>query len=348
MDSHDPFSVALHADKELAELPDVAPAIRPSTTFLDGTGRRYRRASHETTERFEAVVGALEGGFAVAYASGMAAASAVVDLYRPPSVALPEVYHGVRALVEGEQHRGTLVVRTSGDLAEGGIDWLETPSNPRCSIADIAAVTAKNESRGVHTVVDSTFATPVGTNPLALGADIVMHSATKAISGHSDSLGGVLVVSDEDLATELRHRREINGGVPGSLDVWLSLRGVRTLPLRFERASSSAHAVARWADGNGITTYYPGLEDHPGHDIASAQMRAFGSMLSIDVGDAGRAAHVASRVNVFTNATSLGGVESLIEHRVKSDPHIDPGLLRLSIGLESPDVLIADLQQALG
>jgi cystathionine gamma-synthase len=348
MDRIDLFTVALHADRELAELPDVAPAIRPSTTFDEGASRRYRRASHETTERFEAVIGALEHGVAIAYGSGMAAAAAVIDYCQPPAISLPEVYHGVRALVEGERARGRLEIKDPQSLPEGGVDWIETPSNPRCMITDVSESAVRNRAKGVTTVVDSTFATPIGMNPLVLGADIVMHSATKAISGHSDSLGGVLVVADETAADDLRRRREVTGGVPGSLDVWLSLRGVRTLPLRFERACATAKVVADWAAGRGIDTFYPGLADHPGHATAARQMRAFGSMMAIDLGDAESASRVVSGVRVFRNATSLGGVESLIEHRLVSDPTTAPGLVRLSVGLEGPAALIDDLEQALG
>jgi len=343
----DPFTTALHADADLAELPDVAPPIRPSTTFHEGTGRRYRRASHETTERFEAVLGALEGGHAVAYASGMAAAAAAVFNLRPQRVFAPPVYYGVRMLLESYAEAGHLTLVDRTDLAAGDLEWVETPSNPMCAIADVTATSAENRRRGVYTVVDSTFATPVLMHPLALGADVVLHSATKAIGGHSDCHAGALIVSDAVRAESLREQREFTGGVPGSFDVWLALRGLRTLPLRVERATASAGAIASWTNAQGIRTYYPGLESHDGHAIAVREMSGFGSMLSIDVGSAERAAAAVLAVKVFTNATSLGGVESLIEHRVVSDPTLEPGLLRISVGLESPDDLIADLAAAL-
>ena len=326
----------------------MAPPIRPSTTYAEGTGRRYRRGSHETTERFEAVLGSLEGGHAVCYSSGMAAASAALAFFRPARVALPDdVYHGVQELVRTMQDDGALAVTSPEELGEGDVQWVETPSNPRCLITDITAVTSANREAGVRTVVDSTFATPVFSNPLSHGADLVMHSVTKAISGHSDAMGGALVsatVADTDL---LKDQRLLTGATPGSLDVWLALRGIRTLPLRAERAASSAMRVAQWLDSRGIPTWYPGLPGHPGHEIAARQMTGFGSMMAIDVGSAAEAERFIDAVNVFTSATSLGGVESLIEHRLKSDPTMAPGVVRVSIGLEDPADLIADLAHAI-
>ena len=344
----DPFTTALHADGELRELPDVAPPIRPSTTFLDGTGRRYRRASHETTERFEAVVGALERGHAVAYSSGMAAVAGVVDHVRPQRVYVPEVYHGVRMLFESRQRAGHLELVERDALGEGDLEWVESPSNPLCVITDITATSDENRARGTVTAIDATFATPVLLQALGLGADFVVHSATKAIGGHSDTHTGVVAVADEETAAQLREQREYTGAVPGSLDVWLALRGIRTLPLRMQRASATAGLLAAWTHTNGIPTHYPGLPSHQGHDIAAREMSGFGSMLSIDVGSAAVAAETVRSVRVFTNATSLGGVESLIEHRSVSDPGVDAGLIRISVGLEDPQDLIADLAAALG
>ncbi len=344
----DPYTRAVHADRSLAEFPDVAPPIRPSTTFAEGTGRRYRRGSHETTERFEAVLGSLEGGHAVCYSSGMAAAAAAMAFYRPARVALPgDVYHGVRDLIGVLSEAGDLDVVPVADLEEGDVQWIETPSNPRCLLTDVEATTAVNKDRGVFTVVDSTFATPVFSNPLEHGADLVMHSVTKAIAGHSDAQAGALVTADATDADRLRSQRLLTGATPGSLDVWLALRGIRTLPLRAERSASSAMRVAQWLVSRGIPTWYPGLPDHPGHDIAVRQMSGFGSMLAIDLGSEAEATRVVDSVQVFMSATSLGGVESLIEHRLRSDPTMDPGVVRLSIGIEDPADLIADLAHAI-
>jgi cystathionine gamma-synthase len=277
----------------------------------------------------------------------MAACNAVVAHVRPQRAFVPAVYHGVRLLFDSYVQAGYGTFAGRDELAAGDLEWIETPSNPMCSITDVTARSAENAERGVITVVDSTFATPILLHPLALGADMVVHSATKAIGGHSDTHAGVIVVNDTLVADDLRHQREFTGAVPGSFDVWLALRGIRTLPLRVQRATSSAGAIAEWTHQQGITTYYPGLPSHDGHDIARREMSGFGSMLAIDVGSAERARQVVTKVNIFTNATSLGGVESLVEHRVVSDPTQDPGLIRISVGLEDLGDLIADLAQAL-
>jgi cystathionine gamma-synthase len=278
----------------------------------------------------------------------MAAAAAAMAFHRPARVALPDdVYHGVRDLIGVLSEAGDLDVVPLEELGEGDVQWIETPSNPRCLLADIEAATEVNRGRGVFTVVDSTFATPVFSNPLEHGADLVMHSVTKAIAGHSDAQAGALVTADEGDADRLKSQRLLTGATPGSLDVWLALRGIRTLPLRAERAASSAMRIAQWLVSRGISTWYPGLPDHPGHDIAVRQMSGFGSMLAIDVGSEAEATRVVDSVQVFMPATSLGGVESLIEHRLRSDPTMDPGVVRLSIGIEDPADLIADLAHAI-
>ena len=243
---------------------------------------------------------------------------------------------------------GTIVEIVAADqLGEGDLQWVETPSNPRCLITDVSAVAASNKERGTLTIVDSTFATPVFSNPLSDGADLVMHSVTKAISGHSDAQAGALVAADEGAADRLKDQRLLTGATPGSLDVWLALRGIRSLPLRAERMAASAMRVAQWLDSRGIVTWYPGLPVHPGHEIARRQMSGFGSMLAVDVGSEAEAVRLVDSVRVFTSATSLGGVESLVEHRLRSDPTMDPGVVRLSIGLEDPDDLISDLAHAI-
>ena len=352
----DPATVALHADGELAELPDIAPAIRPATTFAKeantfakaSTPRYYRRESHETTERLEAVLGALEGGSAVMYPSGMAAVAAVLRFLRPRRIALPEdVYHGVRSFVGREATHGTWVVTAPDLLEHGDVWWLETPSNPKCLVTDIAEVAASAQSRGVHVVVDATFATPVLQHSLGLGADFVVHAATKFIAGHSDAMGGVVVSAEEAVAARLREIRSDNGAIPGALETWLALRGVRSLPLRVERQSASALAIAEHLSSHVPQVWYPGLASHPGHEVALRQMTAFGGVLSFEVDSGGRAARLVDAVRLFRNATSLGGVESLAEHRIEADAASPPGLVRLSIGLESPVDLIADLDQAL-
>ena len=337
---------SLHADRHLAELPDVAPAIRPSTTFEDGTGRRYRRGSHETTERFEAVIGSLEGGHAVAFGSGMAAAAATLEFAEPDAVVLPDVvYHEVRQLVLDRQERGILRLGLAETLTAGDLVWVETPSNPFCEVTDVRAVVAEAHAVGAVVAVDATLATPVNLNPLDLGADIVVHATTKAISGHSDAMGGVVVVRDGADADRLRQIRLRTGAVPGSLDVWLALRGSRTLPLRAERAAENAAAIATELSNLGVPTWYPGLPDHPGHEVAGEQMETMGSMLAVDLGSGEAAVAFVDAMDLFTSATSLGGVESLVEIRSRSDSSIAPGIVRISVGIEDAVDLIADIRR---
>lgn len=346
----DPFTAALHADDNLAELPDVAPALRPSTTFerTEG-GRIYRRDGDETSDRLEAVIGALEGGHSVIYPSGMAAVAAVLRHVRPARISLPnDVYRGVRVFAGAEADQGSWSLVADTDLEEGDVWWVETPSNPKCLIADLAAVAAEANWRGVVTVVDATFATPVLQQALSFGIDYSVHATTKFIAGHSDAIGGVATTTDPSNAAALRSARTSEGAIAGTLEAWLTLRGVRTLPLRVERQSHTARQVAEFLASRVHQVWYPGLPNHPGHEIAVRQMSAFGGVLSFETDDAEIAAAVVRRLRVFTDATSLGGVESLAEHRLRSDPTAPPGLIRLSVGLEDPAVLIDDLEQALG
>jgi cystathionine gamma-synthase len=329
---------------------DVAPPIHVSSTFdtADPDQRVYRRYTDATTERFEAVVGALEGGTAVAYSSGMAAVSAVLRALGPQRISLPDdVYHGVRHLVGLGVTDGAWAEAPVDALQAGDVHWVETPSNPRLDITDIAAAVTGAQRRGVRVVVDSTFATPVLQRPLELGADVVVHSATKFIAGHSDALAGVAVTADTGLAETLRTRRRYEGATPGSLDVWLALRGIRTLPLRIERQSASALRVAEHLAGRIPVVWYPWLAGHDGHDIARRQMTAGGGVLSFALEDGVTASAAVAGLAMFRNATSLGGVESLAEWRRSVDPDAPEGLIRLSIGLEAPTDLIADLDRVL-
>ncbi|MDX1690047.1 MAG: PLP-dependent transferase [Acidimicrobiia bacterium] len=348
----DPATLALHADRGHDELPDVAPALRPSTTFerMDG-GWTYRRGDADPAGRLETVLGALEGGFAVAYPSGMAAVAAVLRWLGPVRIALPEeVYHGTRAFVEAEADRGVWELAGPEDLEAGDVWFVETPSNPKCLVTDIASVAAEANERDVVTIVDSTFATPVLQRPLGLGADVVVHSTTKFVGGHSDALGGILVTGDEEAAGMLRSARVRDGAIPGALETWLTLRGVRTLAVRVGRQSETALRIATTLDGDRRVerVWYPGLVDHPGHDVAARQMTAFGGVLSFELDSPAEAARVVRALRLFRRATSLGGVESLVEHRIDADSGAPPGLVRLSVGLEGSDDLLDDLDAALG
>jgi cystathionine gamma-synthase len=235
--------------------------------------------------------------------------------------------------------------------------WIETPSNPLLKIVDIAVVAEAVHGAGARLIVDSTFASPALQRPLALGADVVVHSVTKYIGGHSDLIGGAIVADDEDLLDRLAFLVNAAGAVPGPMDSYLALRGLKTLGLRMSRHCANAQAVAEFLNDHPKVerVYYPGLPAHPGHDVASRQMDGFGGMVSFTVGSARQALEVASRTRLFFLAESLGGVESLIEvpapmthASVAGSPlEVAPELVRLSVGIEHPEDLIADLAQAL-
>lgn len=353
----------------------IVPGIEPATTFLrdpDGgyrTGRSYARADNPTYEPVEALLNALEGGAAsLLFASGMAAATAVFQALDPGDhVVVPRVmYWALRGWLMGPATRWGLAVEMvdTTDLDRLAVAvlpgrtklvWLETPANPTWAVSDIAAAAEIAHHAGARLAVDSTVSTPVLSRPLELGADLVMHAATKYLNGHSDLLAGTLTTRREDgLWERLRAVRMQQGGVLGSFEAWLLLRGMRTLFPRVRQSCASAQALAEALVGHSVVTevLYPGLASFPGHALAARQMHGgFGGMLSIRVrGGAEAAIATAAQVRLWKRATSLGGVESLIEHRASIE---GPGstapenLLRVSVGLEHPDDLIADLEQAL-
>ncbi len=369
-----PETVAVHAGAEVDPASAaIAPPIHLSTTFRhgpDGTlehGYEYGRGENPTLARLEAALAALEGGAkALAFASGMAAVDHVFALLPADSHAIlpSDYYHGVRALarefLEPQGIRISMVDQADLDAVRAMISadtrliWVETPSNPTCRIADIAALATIAHAHGALLAVDSTFASPVLQQPLALGADIVMHSTTKYIGGRSDVLGGALVFARADeQAAACARRRYLRGAVISPFNAWLTLRGLRSLPARMAWHCANARRIAAFLEGHPAVArvHYPGLEAHPGHTVAARQMRDFGGMLSFELAGGREAAlAVAARLKLITNATSLGGVESLIEHRasVEGSYRTSPeGLLRLSVGLEHVDDLIADLVQAL-
>ncbi len=352
----------------------VAPPLYLSTTFArdpEGVplgGHTYIRESNPTQAQLEAALASLEGGeAALVFASGMAAGIALLQSLPPGShVLLPDdAYYGFR--VAGEEflpHWGIRADRVAmDDLAalaaairpETQLVWIETPSNPLLKIVDIAAVARLAREAGALSVLDNTFATPVLQRPLALGVDVVLHSSTKYLGGHSDVQGGALIFARQDgLVERLDHLRHITGGVASPFNSWLILRGVRTLACRMAAQSATAQAVAHaLAEHPAVArVYYPGLASHPGHTIAARQMNGgFGAMISfLAAGGKDAALRAVSRVRLLTRATSLGGVESLIEHRASSEgprSRTPQDLVRLSIGLEHPEDLIADLDQAL-
>jgi cystathionine gamma-synthase len=368
-------TIAVHA----GHAPDAAtgavtPPIHLSTTFEREPdlsfrgGHLYARYSNPNRKALESCLAQLEGGAAAAcFASGSAATAAVLHSLEPDvHVVLPEdAYYGTiklaRDIFGPWRLRFTAVDMSNVTNVERAITdrtrvvWAESPSNPLVRVVDIAAISRVAKRAGAWMVVDNTWATPVLQRPLELGADLVMHSTTKYLGGHSDVLGGALVARDADheLFTKARAVQQWGGGVPSPFDCWLVLRGVRTLPWRVRAQTENARRIADHlaAHKRVEVVHYPGLTTHPGHEIARRQMSAPGGMLALQV-RGGRDAAIAftNRLRVFTRATSLGGTESLIEHRqsVEGPETRSPeNLLRVSVGLEHPDDLLEDLDQAL-
>ncbi len=353
----------------------VTPAIHPSSTYIRDpdnqyrSGRIYARDNNPSYDQAEAVLAALEGAEGAAvFASGMAAATAVFLALAPGDhVLAPKVmYWSLRNWLLTEATRWGLKVELveTGDIdavraalrpGETKLVWLETPANPMWTVTDIAAVAEAAHAAGARVAVDSTVATPVLTRPLALGADLVMHSATKYLNGHSDVIAGALATArDDETWQRIRRIRAQHGAILGPFEAWLLLRGMRTLVPRVRQASATALAIAEHFRRHDLVSavLYPGLDDAPGHAVAARQMQGgFGGMLSVRV-KAGAAAAIATaaKVELWKRATSLGGVESLIEHRASVEGPTSPvpdDLLRLSAGIEDPAELIADLEQAL-
>ncbi len=376
-------TVAVHAGGEAdRETGAVAPPIHLSTTFQHGPeseplhGRLYQREGNPTQDRLEAALAAIEGGgpasAALAFASGMAAAATLLQALPAGARVLfhTDIYSGVRQLALDFLPRWRMepvfVDLTNADAVAAALQspgaspalvWAETPTNPQLEILDLSQLARAAHAAGARFLVDGTFATPALQRPLALGADIVLHSTTKYLGGHSDVLGGALVFAatgtSEALVEAVGKTRRRLGGTASPFNSWLVLRGLRSLACRMERHSSNALALAKALSGHPALSHvlYPGLSTHPGHSIAARQMSAFGGMLALRLhGGRAAAVAVASRLKLFLNATSLGGPESLVEHRASSDgpaTTTPDDLLRLSIGLEHPDDLLADLLQAL-
>lgn len=353
----------------------VIPPLHVSTTYLRDednqyrSGRVYARADNPAFDQAEAVINALEGGHqALLFASGMAAATAVFQALKPGDhVLAPKVmYWSLRNWLMGFASEWGLDVElidmtspaaVAAALRPGqtALVWIETPANPLWTVTDIAETARLAHAAGARVAVDSTVATPLLTRPLALGADVVMHAATKYLNGHSDVIAGALVVrEDSPYWQRVRKLRAQLGGTLGSFEAWLLLRGLRTLHLRVRAASASALAIARHFDGHPrvAEVLYPGLPQCQGHAVSLRQMSGgFGGMLSIRArGGEAAAIAVAAKTAIWKRATSLGGTESLIEHRASVEgagTPAPPDLLRLSTGLEDPADLIADLEQAL-
>ncbi|MGH9294047.1 MAG: cystathionine gamma-synthase [Acidimicrobiales bacterium] len=370
-------TLAVHAGQE----PDagtgavVAPLHLATTYLQDGVGEHrgfeYSRTGNPTRLSLETALSALEGAsHGCCFSSGMAAEDAVLRLLRPGDhVLLPnDAYGGTFRLVSQVFAPAGIgfspVDISSAATVEGAFTeatrlvWIESPSNPLLKIADIPVLAQMAHSRGALVVVDNTFATPYLQQPLSLGADLVVHSATKYLGGHSDVVGGAVLTNDANLAERLAFIQNAAGAVPSPFDCYLVLRGIKTLAVRMERQCDSAGEVAAFlcAHAAVAAVNYPGLPGHPQHDLARRQMRRFGAMVSFSLRGGERAAlSVAGRTRLFYLAESLGAVESLIEHPARmthlsvegSELAVDPGLLRLSVGLETVADLLADLAEAL-
>jgi cystathionine gamma-synthase len=369
---------AIHAGQD----PDPATGavivpIHQSTTFAQEEvgvhkGYDYSRSGNPTRAALEAALAALDGGkHGLAFASGLAAETTIALMLSAGDHVIcgDDVYGGTFRLFDKVFKRQGLVfdfVDTSDTdrvaaaiRPETRLIWLETPTNPLLKLADIRAIAALARPHGILTAVDNTFASPYFQRPLELGADIVHYSTTKYMGGHSDAVGGALVVNDDELHAQLKFLQNAAGGVPGPFDSWLTLRGLKTLAVRMRAHESNAMAVASFlAEHPAVErVVYPGLASHPQHELAKRQMHGFGGMISVVLhGGEAAAREMVRRTKLFTLAESLGGVESLIElpaamthMSVAGSPlEVPGGLVRLSVGIEERDDLIADLEQALG
>lgn len=374
---------AIHAEQEFdaATGAVITPIYATSTYAQEAPGVHkgfdYARSHNPTRFAYERAVANLEGGTAgFAFASGLAAASAVLELMDAGShvIAMNDLYGGTYRLFERVRRRSAGLDVSYIDLTqldnlatavcpETRMIWVETPTNPLLKLVDLRAVAAFAREHGLITVADNTFATPYLQRPLEAGFDVVIHSATKYLNGHSDMIGGIAVVGDNaELREQLGFLQNATGGIAGPFDSFLAHRGVKTLGLRMERHAANALAIARWLEAHPAIerVIYPGLPSHPQHELAKRQMaRGFGGMVTAVLkGGLEPARTMLSHCHVFTLAESLGGIESLIEHpaimthatippEIRKEIGIDDGLIRLSVGIEDLDDLIADLQQAL-
>jgi cystathionine gamma-lyase len=378
-DQHGFATRAIHAgqDADPATGATVVPIYATSTYTQEAVGKHkgyeYSRSGNPTRTALETCLAALEGGErGLAFASGLAATTAVFSRLRPGDevVAAADLYGGTYRLLERVFKPWGLVTRYTEDASPAGfaklitpatkIVWIETPTNPLLQLLDIEALAAVAHKAGALLAVDNTFASPYLQQPLQLGADLVIHSTTKYLGGHSDVVGGA-VIGRRDLLEPLAFYQNAAGGVPGPFDAFLTLRGLKTLAVRMERHCSNARQLATWLRGQPQVdrVYYPGLPEHPGHELAKRQMRDFGGMISLRLKGGGPAARrFLPRTRLFSLAESLGGVESLVCHPatmthasipadVRQARGVDDGLIRLSVGIEDVADLQEDLRQAL-
>ncbi len=371
---------AIHAGQEFDPTTGaVTPPVYLTSTFVQRSigdlrgGYEYARGGNPTRDALQTQLASLEGGrFALSFASGLAAEDALLRaVLRPGDRVLMgnDVYGGTHRLVRrifgpwGVElttiELGDLeATREALETLQPRVLWLETPSNPLMKITDITALAELAHAVGAVVVVDNTFATPYLQQPLVLGADVVVHSTTKYLGGHSDVLGGAVVTNDAELEEQVRFHQFAAGAVSGPMDAWLTTRGIKTLAVRMRQHSANALAIAESLVGHPAVArvYYPGLADHPGHDLATRQMRGFGGMLSLELaGGAAAARRFAESLRVFSLAESLGGVESLVNYPSEmthasvrgTELEVSDAIVRLSVGIEEVDDLLADVRQAL-
>lgn len=371
---------AIHAGQEFDPTTGaVTPPVYLTSTFVQRSigdlrgGYEYARGGNPTRDALQTQLASLEGGrFALSFASGLAAEDALLRaVLRPGDRVLMgnDVYGGTHRLVRrifgpwGVElttiELGDLeATREALETMQPRVLWLETPSNPLMKITDITALAELAHAVGAVVVVDNTFATPYLQQPLVLGADVVVHSTTKYLGGHSDVLGGAVVTNDAELEEQVRFHQFAAGAVSGPMDAWLTTRGIKTLAVRMRQHSANALAIAESLVGHPAVArvYYPGLADHPGHDLATRQMRGFGGMLSLELaGGAAAARRFAESLRVFSLAESLGGVESLVNYPSEmthasvrgTELEVSDAIVRLSVGIEEVDDLLADVRQAL-
>jgi cystathionine gamma-synthase len=380
MTDHGFATRAIHVGQEFDPTTGaIIPPIYQTSTFVqDGIGGlrggyEYGRAGNPTRTSLETLLASLEGGKrALSFASGLAAEDALLRAVLQPGdhvVLGNDVYGGTHRLINRIHGawgiRNTTVdltdldaVRTALATERTRVLWIETPSNPLMKISDIAALAELGHAVGALVVVDNTFASPALQQPLSLGADVVAHSTTKYLGGHSDVIGGALVIDDEELAGKVQFIQFAAGAVSSPMDAWLTTRGIKTLAVRMEKHTANAQAIAESLVGHPAidAVYYPGLPTHPGHELAARQMNGFGGMLSVALaGGATAARKFAESTEVFQLAESLGGVESLIGYPAEmthasvrgTELEVPDNIIRLSVGIEDADDLIADVQQAL-
>lgn len=373
---------AIHAGVE----PDPAtgaimtPIYQTSTFVQESPGKNkgyeYARTHNPTRSALQNALAALENGrHGICYASGLAATDAILKLYKPGDeiIATNDIYGGSYRIMKRIFEGFGLVFRflDMNDISniekiisdKTKLIWLETPTNPLLKILDIEAIARLGKTNGIHCAVDNTFASPYLQNPLDMGADMVMHSVTKYLGGHSDCIMGAVITNDDDLARQLAFIQNASGAVPGPQDCFLVLRGIKTLHIRMQRHCENALQVAKWLENHPkvATVHYPGLQSHPGHGLASRQMKDFGGMLSFELkGDLYEdAIRVMEHLELFALAESLGGVESLCSHPAsmthagipkeeRKKTGLKDTLIRLSVGIEDIEDLLADLEQAIG